>query len=269
MRRYAWILALPLMMGAKGQGCAVSSTDPAPDVAGTWGVSYADTMEIDVTIGGAVYSKSLPSGGGLFSITHNGQPFMFNVDCSRPDVICPSEVWPNSVSIDQHDPAYPHRMWVQIPTQSCSGQLVQPQPSECGQGTLNPDCKPVCNGDVTTSSEDAFGVIAEDGSSFDLLLGAGVATNGKNCALLGLSWAHATLDNSGSATVPADWNSHAMSDGTVETAYAGGCVWVSDPNMSQDQQALVLAATVEIKNGFSANKTSSAVSSSSDGGAHD
>jgi hypothetical protein len=254
MRKYAWLAVLPMMMGAKG-GCggAVSSTDPAPDVAGQWGVQYATTMEIDVKIGGAVYHQSLSNNGGTFSITHEGLPISFNIDCSRPEVICPSEVWPDMVSIDQRDPMYPHRMWVKIPTQSCSGQLVQPAANECGQGTLNPDCKPVCNGSITTTSADAFGVIAEDGSSFDLLLGGTVATDGKNCALLGVSWAHASLENQG-ASATNNWESMSMSDGTVKTAYAGGCLWTGDPNNSGQTEAVVVGATVEISTGFTAKK---------------
>jgi hypothetical protein len=241
-------------MGAKG-GCggAISSTDPAPDVAGQWNVAYASTMEVDVTIGGAVYHQSLSNQGGAFSVTHQGQPISFDIDCSRPDVICPSEVWPTSVAIDQRDPMYPHRMWVNIPTQSCSGQLVQPAASECGTGTLNPDCKPVCSGTVTTSSADAFGVIAEDGLSFNLLLGGGVATNGYNCALLGISWAQASLVNSGAAST-SNWESTAMSDGQIKTAYAGGCIWAGDPNQDGKTAALLVGATVEISTAFTAGK---------------
>ncbi len=255
MKRYiAWfglVLGLPAVMGAKGSCGAINSTDPAPDVEGQWSVAYDNTMDITVKVGGAVYQKTLPGTGGAFVIDHAGTQLMFDIDCSRPEVICPNEVWPTQVSIDQRDPMFQHRMWVKIPTQTCSGQTVAPKPSECGAGTLNPDCKPICMGTVTTGSADAFGLIAENGSNFNLLLGGGVATNGINCALLGVSWAKADLINVGTSTSP-DWRSTDMKNGEVKTAFAGGCLWAGDPNMTGQLQALVVGASVEITTPFTA-----------------
>lgn len=247
------ISGMPFVMGAKG-GCggAYSSTDPAPDVSGNWSVAYDDSMTIDVNIGGAVYHQTLSGSGGTFTINHQGTPITFNIDCSRPEVVCPSEVWPSMVSIDQRDPMYPHRMWVKIPSQTCNGTLVTPPASECGTGTLNPDCKPVCNGTLTTTTADAFGVIADDGASFDLLLGAGVATNGINCALLGASWAHASLTDTGASTP--DWQAQSMTDGTIKTSFAGGCLWAGDPNQSGQLQALLVGASVDISTPFTATR---------------
>ena len=43
--RYALVaLPVPLLMGAQGDGCAANSTSPAPDVRGTWGITYDDTI---------------------------------------------------------------------------------------------------------------------------------------------------------------------------------------------------------------------------------
>jgi len=253
MDRTRWLLTalactLPLTMGAKG-GCTFNSKDAAPQVAGTWAIAYDPQMEIDVTIGGAVYHQALPAQGGAFTVNHNGTPFSFNVDCARPDVICPSEVWPDRVTVDQRDATYQHRMWVQIPVQECSGQLVPPKSSECGAGTANPECDPVCTGTLTTKSAEAFGLISDGGDAFDLFLGGGVATNGVNCALLGISSAHATLVNSGAAATD-DWTSQSMRDGTVKTAYAGACLWAGDVNMDGKLEALALGATVEVRTKF-------------------
>lgn len=234
MNRTLVILAatasLPFTMGATAPGCGgpLASMAPAPDVTGKWAVRYGDTMEVDVTLGGKAYHQSLGPDGGRFSITHEGQPFSFDIDCSRPEVVCPQEVWPAEVTIDQREAAYPHRMWVTIPTQSCSGALVAPARGTCGAGTANPDCKPVCSGTVTTRSADAFGLIADDGQSFGLLLGAGAASNGVNCAMLGVSGASATLVSTGSPAT-ADWTARSMTGGKIATGYAGGCLWVSDP----------------------------------------
>src|SRR5207342_3377505 len=88
---------LPFVMGAQGDGCAAGSTSPAPDVRGTWGIAYDDMIGVEVKIGGAVYSAELGAQGGSFTINHAGKPYTFNLDCSRPDVVCPSEAWPNKV----------------------------------------------------------------------------------------------------------------------------------------------------------------------------
>ncbi|HMG56096.1 MAG TPA: hypothetical protein VK601_21505, partial [Kofleriaceae bacterium] len=77
--------ALPLMMGAQGDGCAAGSTSAAPDVRGTWAIDYDDTIGVEVKIGGAVYSRELGAGGGSFTITHQGHPYTFDLDCGRPD----------------------------------------------------------------------------------------------------------------------------------------------------------------------------------------
>jgi hypothetical protein len=244
---------MPFTMGAKGGCGGINSTDPAPDVEGKWGISYGNTIEIDVKLGGAVYHKSLPSTGGAFQVVHGGRTLDFNLDCSRPEVICPHEVWPSEVSIDQRDATYQHRMWVKIPTQSCAGKLVSPDPKTCGTGTHNPECKPVCDGALTTSTADAFGVIVEDGSKFDLLLGGGLVTNGFNCALLGLSWAHADLVNTGSAS-QMSWTSQSMKNGEVKVGFAGGCLWAGDPNMDGQLEALLIGGSLEITTSFTGTR---------------
>ena len=76
---------------------------------------------------------------------------MAGEDCSRRPV-CPSEAWPGEVSIEQRNATYEHRMIVTLPTQVCNGNLVEPEPAECGAGTLNEDCVQVCDGDVRVVS---------------------------------------------------------------------------------------------------------------------
>lgn len=247
------LCALPFLLGAdNGGGCgSFSSTSPAPNVTGSWAIAYGTTMEVDVKVGGSTYHQSLSPSGGSFSFTHQGAPFSFNIDCSRPEVVCPSEVWPTQVSIDQRDATYQHRMWVKIPTQTCSGQTVAPLPAECGTGTANPDCKPVCNGTITTSSADAFGLISEAGTDFNLLLGAGIATNGVNCVLLGVSAATAGLATTKLGSV---WNATAMTGGAVKTAYAGGCLWAGAVDAQGRPSATVLGASVEISTSFTGQK---------------
>lgn len=128
---------------------------------------------------------------------------------------------------------------------------MAPLPAECGTGTANPDCKPVCNGTITTSSADAFGLISEAGTDFNLLLGAGIATNGVNCVLLGVSAATAGLATTKLGSV---WNATAMTGGAVKTAYAGGCLWAGAVDAQGRPSATVLGASVEISTSFTGQK---------------
>ena len=240
---------LPLLMGADGGCGAFTSTSDAPNVAGRWAITYGTDLTVKVNLGGAVYSQPLPACGGAFSVTHQGKPYAFNLDCNRPEVVCPSEVWPTLVDIDQRDAMYKHRMWVKIPVQQCSGQTVAPAKADCGIGTPNPDCKPVCMGTLTTTTSDAFGLISEAGNKFDLLLGGTFATNGVNCALLGISSASANLTTTGTGAL---WQATELRTGVIQTGFAGGCLWVGaiDPQTGKPE-ALVLGASIELSTSFS------------------
>ena len=243
----------PLLGGAAG-GCGpINSKSPAPNVAGKWAVAYDDTLEVKVTIGGAVYSAQTGPQGGSITIDHQGQPLTFDLDCSKPEVICPSEAWPAEVSAVQRNAAFPHRMFVQIPVQTCDGAVIPAQQQQCGPGTANPDCDDVCEGDLETRTVERFGVISEAGDSFELVLGAGVAGNGVNCAMLGLSLAKANLDTTGSPEA-GDWKATAMRDGQIITGYAGGCLWAGDPNATGQLEALVIGATLELSTGFTGDR---------------
>ncbi|MCA9609224.1 MAG: hypothetical protein KC619_26665 [Myxococcales bacterium] len=247
---YVGLLAAfaPLAMGARGCG-PITSTTPAPDVAGDWSVAYDDTLDVTIRIGGAVYDASLPAEGGTVEIEHGGFTIPFTLDCSRPEIVCPSEAWPETVTIEQRDPEHLHQMWVRIPEQVCMGATVTPAENECGPGTLNPDCDAVCDGEVTTVLHDRFGVINEPGERFDLLLGAGIATNGVNCVLLGVSAARADIESVGAAET-SDWTATHFTNGEVAVAYGGGCLWAGDPDMDGELEALVLDASVTFRTGF-------------------
>lgn len=258
VRGWQWVglvgglCAAPLLGGADGCG-SWGSTAPAPDVSGAWDIAYGAMLDVDVELGGSHYRATVPATGGSVQVEHGGTRFDFVIDCSRPEVICPSEVWPTRVSIDQRDAMYRHRVWVAIPSQSCSVPLVAPSPGSCGEGTPNPACEPVCNGTVTTTTRDAFGLIREGGDHFDLLLGADVASNGVNCVLLSVSGAEADLANTGSASTN-DWEAVAMRDGVVRTGFAGGCLWAGDPAMTGETRAVVLGASITLSVPFTAAK---------------
>lgn len=247
------LLALPLLGGARGDGCAVNSRSAAPDLTGWWDVTYDDTIGVEVTIGGRVYTQELGAAGGVIELTHDGRPFRFDLDCARPEILCPSEAWPAQVLAEQRDASFEHRVYMTLPSQRCTGPLVAPAAGTCGAGTNNPDCADVCTGDVVTTSRETFGVIGERGDSFRLYLGAGLATNGLNCAVLGYSVADAALRNQGSADTD-DWTTVAMDAGLVTLGYAGGCLWAGDPDMDGQTEALVLGASVKFTTGFIASR---------------
>lgn len=243
------VLAAPLVMGARG-GCGpLTSMTPAPDVNGQWAIEYDDTLDVQITIGGSTYDATIPAEGGTVEIEHGGFTIPFSLDCSRPEIVCPSEAWPDMVAASQREPTYPHRMWVTIPQQVCMGTMVPADANECGAGTLNPGCDDVCDGEITTTEQDTFGLIDEPGESFDLLLGGGVATNGVNCVLLGISSAHADITSSGS-TADGNWTAESFDNGEVVVAYGGGCLWAGDPDMDGSLEALVLGASVRFSTGF-------------------
>ncbi|MCB9615906.1 MAG: hypothetical protein H6722_26015 [Sandaracinus sp.] len=246
------VVLAPLLGGADGCSNAFSES-PAPDMSGTWDVSYDDRLDVTVTIGGATYTETLGAQGGALTIDHEGRPFTFDLDCTRADVVCPSEVWPSEVGFRQDDERYPHRIWLQIPRQTCAGRLVTPDAATCGEGTTNPECERVCEGEVTTDTAEAFGTIDEPGAAWRVGLGASFATNGVNCALLGVSVAEGTLETRGSAATPETWDAYAT-NGDVITSYAGGCLWAGDPDMDGELEALVLGAQVRFATGFDANK---------------
>ncbi|MEZ4365177.1 MAG: hypothetical protein R2939_02680 [Kofleriaceae bacterium] len=252
MRNYlplASLLTLPMLMAAKGDGCAAGSRSPAPDVAGAWDITYDDVISVEVTLGGATYTAELGAQGGAFTVEHEGEPLTFDLDCDRPEVLCPSESWPDQVLIEQRNTAREHQMIVNLPRQGCAGTLSQPDPATCGAGTGNPDCELVCDGDVTVASTEAFGVIGEAGESFRLYLGGGLATNGLNCALLGWSVADAALTTTGTAD-DGDWYATSMDAGLVTVGYAGGCLWAGDPDLDGELEALLVGAQLRFTTGF-------------------
>jgi hypothetical protein len=254
------LLAAPMLMAANGKGCAgeggdppgIFSRSPAPDMTGTWAVTYDDRLDVEITIGGAVYTAEVGVEGGLVTIDHEGQPITFDLDCSRAEVVCPTEVWPAEVSFRQDDPTFPHRVWMSVPQTECTGELVDPDPSSCGAGTNNPECTEVCDGETSTSSKEAFGTVRESGESFWVGLDAKIASNGVNCLLIGGSVADGDLTSTGSAETE-DWEAVSAA-GDVITVYAGGCLWVGDPNMDGELEALVLGGSVRFATGFSAQK---------------
>lgn len=235
-------------VAAKGDGCAVASSSPAPDMVGTWSIDYADDIAIEINLGGTIYNETVGPQGGTVTIEHKGLPISFDIDCSREDVLCPSEAWPTTIDIEQREVTREHQIVVTLPMQDCSGTRVAPDAETCGEGTLNPDCDEVCDGETIIDEREVFGVIGEQGDSFRLYLGAGVATNGFNCAALAWSVADADITSDGEDTD--EWRATAMKNGTVTLGYGGGCLWAGQADADPEVEAAVLSASVTFTTSF-------------------
>ena len=245
------VASIPLLVGHTD--CGHDHNNPAPALTGDWRLTYADDLTVDINIGGTVYHDSIGPQGGSVTIDHHGQPITFDLDCARPEVVCPSEVWADTVTLNQKQPNFPRRVWLTIPQQSCDGALVAPEPSECGSGTNNPDCEQVCTGTVTNSSTETFGLVTADGGKLEVLLGAGVASNGANCIALAVSGASAELVATGSADDDT-WVATELANGEIATGYAGGCLWAGDSNDDGSIEALVLNAAITLRTSFSGQR---------------
>lgn len=246
------VFALPFTMGAAGDGCAANSQTPAPNVAGAWNITYDDKLNVEVAIGGQTFTSTLGPQGGSFTITYQGTALTFNLDCNKPGVVCPSAAWPKQITATQQDVMFEHRMLMDLPTQVCTGNLVAPAAGTCGPNTLNPTCDKVCDSPVVVQNTERFGVIGADGASFRLYLGAGLATNGINCAMLGYSVADADLVTTGQGT--ANWQATAFTSGLVTMGYAGGCLWAGDPNAMGPLQAAITGAGIKFTTGFTGTR---------------
>ena len=240
-------------LGAAGDGCSVGSRSPAPDVTGWWDISYDDTLAVKVTLGGSVYERTIGLQGGTITIEHGGESIDFALDCGRPEVICPSEAWPAAVKLEQRETDFEHKFIATLPVQRCDGALVTPAAADCGAGTHNPDCAKVCDGTIVVEDQERLGSIGDDGTTFRIWLGAGAASNGVNCLMVGASVADAAIVSAGSSA-RGNWEAVALEAGQVTVGYAGGCLWAGDPDADGELEALVLGASIKISTGFTGTK---------------
>lgn len=250
----AAFLMSPMLMAAKGEGCGGGTAgQDAPDMEGQWSLAWEDNLDVTITIGGAVYEQTLGPQGGAFTIDHEGTPITFDLDCDKPEVVCPSEVWPSSVGLAQKDENLPRNVYVTIPKSECDGEIVPADPAECGAGTPNEDCEDVCEGTVTQADVEVFGLLNKTGDHLTVLLGGGIATNGVNCAMLGLSIADVDVETTGSGE-EGDWEAVSFPTAEVVTGYAGGCLWAGDVNDDGTIEGLVVGATVRLATSFTGQK---------------
>lgn len=229
--------AAPLLLGARG-GCG-GGGDPSdiPDMGGTWSLTFNDDLSVEVDIGGTVYNPTLAAGSSQVTLTHDGMPVSYSVDCSRELIACPSELLPPSVQITQ-DRTNPRQVSLEITESECRG-------GEIVEGT--------CTGTVITSTTTRNGTIAADGSGFTIVLGGGAVVAG-SCALLTISVANGDLVSSGSAadgTLTAD----EIVNGELVTAFGGGCLLVGMGDLDPTLEVAAAGATVQLRSTYTATRT--------------
>jgi hypothetical protein len=242
------------------------STNPAPDVQGDWDVTYDDSISVEIDIGGTVHTGTISGESGTVSFTHDGQDVTLDLDCSKSWIVCPSEVFATTVTLEQRDfQGHPHQVHMQINTTECVGEPRLPDETagECDSTDENRPCDVhVCDEVVETNST-TIGTISDPGETtqlhpdFDisLFLGGGLAVPTPNCVLASLSWAEAQLDYTGLYNVDATeptMDAHSMSNGEITTAYGGACFWFESTEYTGELRGALLAATITFRTGFTA-----------------
>ena len=71
--------------------------------------------------------------------------------------------------------------------------------------------------------------------------------------LLTLSVASAEVESTGSSENN-DWEAVSFPSADVVTGFAGGCLWVGDPDDDGTIEAIVIGASVKLSTGFTAEK---------------
>ncbi|MBX7196229.1 MAG: hypothetical protein K1X94_29505 [Sandaracinaceae bacterium] len=214
--------------------CGGGDTTAVPDVGGTWSLTFADDLSVEVDIGGEVYNPTLAGGADTVTVMHDGMPVSYTVDCSRDLVVCPSELLPATVTL------------VQPRTDPRSLQL-QVTESECRGGEIS---EGQCTGTLVEHTSTREGVISADGSSFTIVLGGGAVVAG-SCALLTLSLAEGDLVNSGT---PGMLRSDSITNGTLTTAVGGGCLLVGMADLDPALEAAAAGGSVQLHSSFTATR---------------
>jgi len=90
--------ALLASLAGCGKGIAGSL---APDFAGLWDITYDDSVRVEFALGEQQISARVDEGGGRVAVRDAGVALDFEVDCTRPELVCPSEVWPRELSLQK------------------------------------------------------------------------------------------------------------------------------------------------------------------------
>lgn len=101
VRVLPWLLGVALSVSCSA-GCGRSAArGSSPDFAGEWDVTFDDSMGLELRLGGQVQRTRLAETGGAFALRDAGAGLELEVDCTRPELVCPGEVWPRELVLTQ------------------------------------------------------------------------------------------------------------------------------------------------------------------------
>jgi len=78
-----------LLLSACGLGRAQT---PRPDLAGNWYLAYEDVIDVEVQLRGQSRRARVARSGGKVSLHDASGSIELNIDCGRPEVLCPTEM---------------------------------------------------------------------------------------------------------------------------------------------------------------------------------
>ena len=73
----------------------------SPDFAGVWDVTYDDSIEVEVRVSEQTLRASVGEQGGEVAFRDAGSALALEIDCTRPELVCPSEAWPRELALKQ------------------------------------------------------------------------------------------------------------------------------------------------------------------------
>ena len=255
----------PGRCGVAAQG--YFSGDPAPDVRGQWDVTYDDTIEVSIDIGGEVVTGSVFGTTNTIEFQYEGEDYVFELDCDEVAVVCPSEIFADTIRLEQRDfEGHPHQVNLPVNETTCRGGTRVPDEDagECG-GDTDISCEEeICDGMVSERSTNHIGSISApdadvgDTPEFALSISlggliSGFSTGNGVCVGLAASEADAIIDYDGSF----DPDSNSMTatdlvDGNVSLSFAGGCLIAASGGGTA--AGAISGASVTLSTGFTASR---------------
>ncbi len=71
-----------------------------PDVAGTWDAVFDDTIDVKAQVAGEDYQARTHASGGRVAFHDGASLVQLEVDCARPELVCPEELLPHVLTLD-------------------------------------------------------------------------------------------------------------------------------------------------------------------------
>ncbi len=86
------LLACSLLSAAQLVGCTRGRAQGVrPDLAGQWDLAYDDVIDVEITLDGATHRTRVRGEGGRIAMFDAGSTLELNIDCARPELVCPNE----------------------------------------------------------------------------------------------------------------------------------------------------------------------------------